>query len=60
MKQLLYGKLYGVKVLAVQADVNSNPESEQSVKNVVAKAVKEFGRIDVLINNEERQVYVVI
>ena len=46
-------KLYGVKVLAVQADVNSNPESEQSVKNVVAKAVKEFGRIDVLINNAQ-------
>ena len=46
-------KLYGVKVLDVQADVNSNPESEQSVKNVVAKAVKEFGRIDVLINNAQ-------
>ena len=46
-------KLYGVNVLAVQADVNSNQESEQSVKNVVAKAVKEFGRIDVLINNAQ-------
>ena len=32
-------KLYGVNVLAVQADVNSNQESEQSVKNVVAKAL---------------------
>ena len=46
-------KIYGVNVLAVQADVNSNQESEQSVKNVVAKAVKEFGRIDVLINNAQ-------
>ena len=33
-------KLYGVNVLAVQADVNSNQESEQSVKNVVAKQSK--------------------
>ena len=42
---------YGIKVLAVQADVNAGADNESVVKNVVEQAVKEFGRIDVLINN---------
>lgn len=43
-------RLYNVKVLPVQADVNSDPASEDSVKNVVKQAVDTFGRIDVLVN----------
>ncbi len=46
-------KLYGVKVLAVQADVDASASSEDSVKNVIEQAVKEFGKIDVLINNAQ-------
>ena len=44
---------YGIKVLAVQADVNAGADNERVVKNVVEQAVKEFGRIDVLINNAQ-------
>ena len=44
---------YGIKVLAVQADVNAGADNESVVKNVVEQAVKEFGRIDVLINNAQ-------
>ena len=44
---------YGIKVLAVQADVNAGANNESVVKNVVEQAVKEFGRIDVLINNAQ-------
>ncbi len=44
---------YGIKVLAVQADVNAGADNESVVKNVVEHAVKEFGRIDVLINNAQ-------
>ena len=45
--------LYGIKVLPVQADVNADSSSEESVKNVVKKAIETFGRIDVLINNAQ-------
>jgi NAD(P)-dependent dehydrogenase (short-subunit alcohol dehydrogenase family) len=38
---------YGVKTAAIQADV-SNPED---VDAMVAKAINEFGRIDILFNN---------
>jgi NAD(P)-dependent dehydrogenase (short-subunit alcohol dehydrogenase family) len=38
---------YGVKTAAIQADV-SNPED---VDVMVAKAIEEFGRIDILFNN---------
>ncbi len=44
---------YGIKVLAVQADVNAGADNESVVKNVVDQAIKEFGRIDVLINNAQ-------
>lgn len=44
---------YGIKVLAVQADVNAGADNESVVKNVVEQVVKEFGRIDVLINNAQ-------
>ena len=46
-------RLYGVKVLVVQADVSDGADNEAVVKNVVEQAVKEFGRIDVLINNAQ-------
>ncbi len=44
---------YGIKVLAVQADVSAGSDNESVVKNVVDQAIKEFGRIDVLINNAQ-------
>ena len=46
-------RLYGVKVLCVQADVNAGGDNEATVKNVVDKTVKAFGGIDVLINNAQ-------
>ncbi len=35
------------KAIAVQADISK----EEEVKNLIAKTVKEFGRIDILVNN---------
>lgn len=46
-------RLYGIKVLAVQADVNPESDNEAVVNNVINKAIEEFGRIDVLINNAQ-------
>ncbi len=46
-------RLYGIKVLPVQADVSASSDNETVVKNVVDKAIAEFGRIDVLINNAQ-------
>lgn len=46
-------RLYGIKVLTVVADVNNGADNETVVNNVVKKAVEEFGRIDVLINNAQ-------
>jgi len=47
-------RLYGVKVLAVQADVNADSKaSEAAVNGVIEATVKEYGRIDVLINNAQ-------
>ena len=46
-------RLYGIKVLAVQADVAAGGDNEAVVANVVQKAVEEFGGIDVLINNAQ-------
>ena len=46
-------RLYGVRVLAVQADINENEDGEAVALSVVEAAVKEFGRIDVLINNAQ-------
>ncbi len=44
---------YCVRVLPVQADVSSASDNENVVNNVVKQAVKEFGHIDVLINNAQ-------
>lgn len=46
-------KLYKVKVLVVQADVNAGADNEAVVANVVSQAMDAFGRIDVLINNAQ-------
>ena len=46
-------KLYGVKVLPVQADVSVGADNEAVVQNVVKGAIEAFGRIDVLINNAQ-------
>ena len=46
-------RLYGVKVLAVQADVSAGTDNEATVNAVVKKAIEAFGRIDVLINNAQ-------
>lgn len=46
-------RLYGIKVLAIQADVNASADNEAVVNNVVNQAMDAFGRIDVLINNAQ-------
>lgn len=46
-------RLYGIRVLALQADVTPDDESEDRVKEVVRKTIEAFGRIDVLINNAQ-------
>ncbi len=46
-------RLYGIKVLAVQADVSAGADNEAVVNNVIEKAVAEFGDIHVLINNAQ-------
>ena len=46
-------RLYGVQVLAVQADVSAKSDNEAVVANVVRQAVDRFGGIHVLINNAQ-------
>ena len=46
-------RLYGIKVLIVQADVSENNDNEKVVQSVIDKTIAEFGRIDVLINNAQ-------
>lgn len=46
-------RLYGIKVLVLQADVNAGADNEAVVRNVIDETVKAFGRIDVLINNAQ-------
>ena len=43
-------RLYGVKVLAIPADVSAGADNEAVVQKVVEQTVAEFGRVDVLIN----------
>lgn len=46
-------RLYGIKVLIVQADVNAGADNEAVVQSVIDQTIKTFGRIDVLINNAQ-------
>lgn len=46
-------RLYGIRVLALQADINENEDGEATARMVVEKTVEAFGRIDVLINNAQ-------
>lgn len=46
-------RLYGVKVLVVQADISADSDNVAVAKSVVEQAVAEFGGIDVLINNAQ-------
>ncbi len=46
-------RLYGIKVLTVQADVNDGADNEAVVNGVIKAAIDTFGRIDVLINNAQ-------
>ena len=46
-------RLYGVKVLALQADVAAGQNNEALINRTVRRAVEEFGGIQVLINNAQ-------
>ncbi len=46
-------RLYGIKVLYVQADVNAGADNEAVVNEVVRQTIETFGCIDVLINNAQ-------
>ena len=46
-------RLYGIRVLALQADMNPMADNEAVVQDVVANAMEAFGRIDMLINNAQ-------
>ena len=46
-------RLYGVKVLPVQADISAGADNAAIAVSVVEQAVAEFGGIDVLINNAQ-------
>jgi len=45
--------LYGIKVLAIAADISEGSDNEAIAKGVVDKTMEAFGRIDVLINNAQ-------
>lgn len=46
-------KLYGIKVLPIQADINAESDNEAVVANVVKQTIDTFGDIHVLINNAQ-------
>ena len=46
-------RLYGIQVLAIQADINPQADNERVVAKVINRAVEKFGGIDVLINNAQ-------
>lgn len=45
--------LYGIRVLAIPADISAGNDNEATANMVVGETVKAFGRIDVLINNAQ-------
>lgn len=46
-------RLYGVKVLPLQADISAGRDNEAVAQGVIDDAVKTFGTVDVLINNAQ-------
>lgn len=46
-------KLYGIRVLPIQADIAAGSDNAQIAESVVKKTVEKFGGIDVLINNAQ-------
>lgn len=46
-------RLYGVRVLALAADISADGKGEEVAKGVVDATIAEFGRLDVLINNAQ-------
>lgn len=44
---------YGIKVLALQADVNADNDNDSLVSDVIEEIRKAFGRLDVVINNAQ-------
>lgn len=46
-------RLYGVKVLPIQAEITAGADNRAAATAVVEQAVAEFGGIDVLINNAQ-------
>ena len=46
-------KNFGIQILTVAADITAGTDNEATTKMVVEAAIKEFGRIDVLINNAQ-------
>ena len=44
---------YGIRVLAIPADVKAGADNAAVVQDVVDAAMAEFGRIDVLVNNAQ-------
>ena len=46
-------RLYGIRVLPVQADISAGTDNAAIAKSVAEKAVEAFGSIDVLINNAQ-------
>lgn len=46
-------RLYGVRVLPVQADISAGSDNAATAADVVRRAVEAFGGIDVLVNNAQ-------
>lgn len=46
-------RLYGIKVLAIQADMNAGADNKATAEKVIKQTMETFGRIDVLVNNAQ-------